>query len=291
MDGGGGHPDANRLAEYADGILSESARADVEHHLGECAECRDVLADTAAFRAAVGAQDAEAGPASRLLGFPRRRVLAVFGGLAAAALLILTVRVIRPEWLDGPRDDSVGLQALIAAEATAPTRAVDGRLTGGFAYAPPLMTRGTSIREISPETRIAAAQLEKRALQVNSTVVDRVAAGVAQLVTGDLDRAVDTLERASSVSPDPKIASDLAAAYLARGATRPDDLNKALRAAERAVQAPDAPIEAWFNRALALERLGLREPASAAWKEYLERDPSSPWAAEARTYLQRGAQQ
>ena len=43
------HPDAERLAEYADGVLTAEARTDVEHHLSRCAECRAVVMETTAF--------------------------------------------------------------------------------------------------------------------------------------------------------------------------------------------------------------------------------------------------
>ena len=75
---------------------------------------------------------------------------------------------------------------------------------------------------------------------------------------------------------------------------RPDDLPRALGAAERAVKADERLIEARFNRALALESLFLEEQARQAWQDYVARDPGSEWANEARSHLeklQRGAGQ
>ena len=43
------HPDAERLAEYADGVLDAEARAAVEQHLADCAECRAIVMETMAF--------------------------------------------------------------------------------------------------------------------------------------------------------------------------------------------------------------------------------------------------
>ena len=44
-------------------------------------------------------------------------------------------------------------------------------------------------------------------------------------------------------------------------------------------------LEARFNLALALERMGAVGPARTAWQQYLERDQTSPWAEEARRRL------
>jgi CHAT domain-containing protein len=56
--------------------------------------------------------------------------------------------------------------------------------------------------------------------------------------------------------------------------------------AERAIALKNAPPEAWFNRALALERLHLVDAARKAWGDYLERDSTSGWADEARQHLE-----
>src|SRR5438034_264436 len=51
-------------------------------------------------------------------------------------------------------------------------------------------------------------------------------------------------------------------------------------------QGLDAPPAAYFNRALALERLHLVDAARKAWGDYLQRDSSSGWADEARQHLE-----
>src|SRR5262249_5976739 len=64
------------------------------------------------------------------------------------------------------------------------------------------------------------------------------------------------------------------------------DVPKALESAERAIALKDPPTEAWFNRALALERLHLTDAAKKAWQDYLDRDATSGWADEARQHLE-----
>ena len=56
----------------------------------------------------------------------------------------------------------------------------------------------------------------------------------------------------------------------------------ALVAADQALTLQPAQAEALFNRALALEALGIRFAAADSWRRYLEVDPSSSWAVEAR---------
>lgn len=118
------------------------------------------------------------------------------------------------------------------------------------------------------------------------TLADR---GIVHLLRGRLDPAVADLERAlRSVPDDARLLSDLAAARLARGQAERDleDLARALEAAERAVELDPQLVPALFNRALALERLFLVEPARSAWGAYLKVDPRSGWADEARRHLE-----
>jgi Flp pilus assembly protein TadD len=66
---------------------------------------------------------------------------------------------------------------------------------------------------------------------------------------------------------------------------RKDDYAHALDAARRAVALFGALPEARFNLALATEQTGSPADARAAWNAYLQLDPSSQWAAEARRHL------
>jgi CHAT domain-containing protein len=285
-----GHPDAELLAEYADGLLSGAARAQLEEHLAACDDCRTVVMNATAL----ALEDRT--PTHRRSGEPnvvglgaRRRWVGVGAALAAAAVLILAVPLIAPDWLA----DSLGnrgalgrpeLRDLITAVAAEPTRLVAGRLSG-FPYAPPpSVSRTGASQSVSPQIKIAAATIEDLA-QRQSNPTRLASLGLAYLAVGDLDRAVTTLEDASNAVADAQVHSDLSAVLIARGGRRKEDLPRALAAAERAVHSATPPIEAWFNRALALELLGLRSQAAKAWQDYLDRDPNSPWADEARQRL------
>jgi anti-sigma factor RsiW len=267
-------PDAGHLAAYIDGRLDAPDRAVVEAHLVQCEDCRTVLADTIHLQHEYPADDL---PASRF----GRRPLAVGGALlvAAAALILMVVQA--------PRDPyAAELRDLVAAVGT--SRPIEPRLTGGFAYGPRTVTRGTA-SSLSPELRIAAARVQERA--GGSATADSLHAdAVASILLSDAARAAERLERATALgSATAPLLSDLAAAYLVRAEAtgQASDATLALAAADRALALdPDLP-EALFNRALAMEAAGDDAAARQAWRDYLRRDPGSEWAVEARERLGR----
>jgi hypothetical protein len=279
---GAGHPSLEMLAAYADRNLTAADAAIVERHASVCGACRETLSDVSAF---VASGQADKEPGTRPVSEPRRTTKPLIVLLAAAAVLTLAVRTIMPErlprWLGGTTPES-RLAALMAAASRSPTRFTSGRLTG-FPYAPSTqLTRGGAERAAPPEIRIAAAEVEQR-IGASETAADLAALGVAHLASGDREGAVASLAKAATMTPEnAQIQNDLAAAYLARARDQDGDYGSALAAAERALAAADPPVEALFNRAVALEQMGLREPAARAWQDYLARDSSSPWATEAR---------
>jgi CHAT domain-containing protein/tetratricopeptide (TPR) repeat protein len=116
-------------------------------------------------------------------------------------------------------------------------------------------------------------------------------AGLVDLVWADRNaasRAVQSLEAAVRVRhPSAALLADLAAAHLARAelARTPLDLQSAVEAAEDALRRDSENRAALFNRALALDRLGVEEQAARAWRAMLRVDSASAWADTARARL------
>jgi CHAT domain-containing protein len=113
--------------------------------------------------------------------------------------------------------------------------------------------------------------------------------GVRQLFQDRPDLAVETLLRATTgagAAADPRVLNDLGVAYLARSREpgRQYDGILAFDAIEHALSTGES-VEARFNRALILERLGLVATSQRAWEDYLSRDAESDWAREARAHL------
>ena len=68
--------------------------------------------------------------------------------------------------------------------------------------------------------------------------------------------------------------------------TSPPTSRRPWKPAETAIALANPPPEAYFNRALALERLHLGDSARRAWDDYLKRDSTSGWADEARHHVE-----
>src|SRR6188508_1722725 len=194
----------------------------------------------------------------------------VIAGLAALAAATGACRAATPA--------PSGRQALASAVSTTlPFRA---RLSGGFAPSKvgPTRAAGDRAPELSPDTRIAIALLEKRAIET-PTPEALADLGVGYLIQGDIDRAITTIEDAASQMTAAAPWSDLSAAYLAKAERTPtrkiEYLARALEAAETSLKIARTN-DALFNRALAREGLAPYTGAPAAWSEYaaVELDPA-----------------
>ena len=135
---------------------------------------------------------------------------------------------------------------------------------------------------------LEAGEEIQRALRTEKGPLAVQALATYLLMEGHPERAVPALEMlAAAPNPTPEVLADLTTAYTERARLdgRDHDLVLALQAADRAVAlAPDAS-ETRYARAFALDNLHLSHQATAAWEAFLEVDPSSPWADEARRRL------
>ena len=269
-------PSAEAMAEYLEDRISPFERAALEEHLLLCADCREIVVETAT----------DASDSAAIQGSTARSWKVGAALLVWAAALALAIRLVMPQFASAPPTSADGSTRgeLVAALRLLPVRPGEGRFSGGFAYAdPPLVFRGEAGSTISSDVRIAAANIQKRAESERSSTAS-AAFGVALMVVGEFDKGIDMLEQVVRETPTAAtFQSDLAAAYLARARyrDRADDWPRALAAAERAIQQDKTLAEAYFNRALALEGLHLYSEARAAWNEYQRIDPASDWTREA----------
>ena len=185
-------------------------------------------------------------------------------------VIAATAGALQLPWRD-QRPGQVSLATLVSASSLQ-WRGVEPRLSG-FAWAPfGSGTRGetTGLDSVRGESTQAARHTE----------------AVAELLAGHPRKALSGLTVAAEQSSDPAVWSDLAA-VLQDGDRddAPELLADALAACRRALsQQPDF-LDARFNRAIVLERLGLRDDAREAWERYLAVDTTSEWASEARSHL------
>ncbi len=119
------------------------------------------------------------------------------------------------------------------------------------------------------------------------TRAPEVSAAVRTLLARGSEAALSALLAVPRAQYDASTWSDLSAIYIQRAsdANRPAHLVDAIASADVALERQPTLVEARFNRALAVEHLGLRDQAATAWREYLLVDGSGPWAVEAGEHL------
>ncbi len=271
-------PTDAELAAFSEGKLGPPRPEEVARHVLHCAECQDVIGSLA-YR------HAESLAASSRAAFPRRAAI-------AAGLLLAVLAASGGVWRLSRGRTSTGIADLV--RAVGQRRLVEARLSGGFAWAPVTEVRGeggpAGTGALDPaRSEIAGAAARIRGGKMwNDPTGDMHSLGVAYLVLGNVDEAVTALDAAAKASPDDAaVLSDLAAACIEKGKA-PDQAQQLVRAldlSEKAIARAPAFVEARFNKALALEALGLRDAAIEAWESYVKADPSSPWSNEARSRL------
>ena len=202
----------------------------------------------------------------------RRRVARVVAAVAATSVVVSVAWLsVRHRSVGGP---TAGARRLLL-ESLAGARTFDARIAG--------VERFQAIGDTpTPEKAIAVAQLEMFARDSASGAEASAMLGVARLYRGQSDAALDLL--GDAVYEAPGVAEywcDLAAASLVRD--RSTDRLAALDAAERGIQLEPGLAACRFNRALALERVGLLAFAQDAW-ETLAGAPDPGWSREARAH-------
>jgi CHAT domain-containing protein len=130
------------------------------------------------------------------------------------------------------------------------------------------------------------------------------AVGKLYLLQGEQNKAIQYLERSANLdTKNAQIYADLGAAFLEKGRMelnqrQPGGVDaedgksleywgRSLEYLKRALEIDPGMLEPLFNRGLVHEYQRLTESAKADWRAYLERDPNSAWAAEARNHLKK----
>ena len=259
------HPEPELLAAFAEGTLHGPDLAAVSAHLGECRDCRVAVGETVEFLRGEKAEDDIRGAKSRWL------------AAAAAAAVAVTAGIVWTARTKSP------IEELISA-APRDVRYIEPRLAD---FPPAPLTPTERGRQSDPRKLKligTAGHVLERTAGDSSTDAVRAAAA-AHLLTGDAQRAIESLQRIAEERADAKVWNDLAAAWFTVYQADPERLKYALSAADEAVRLAPEMSEALFNRALVLSRLGLRDEAIDAWNRFLQHYPQGPIADEARVRL------
>jgi CHAT domain-containing protein/tetratricopeptide (TPR) repeat protein len=280
-----GCPEPEVLAAYVDRGLSLSERTRVDGHLASCPQCVALVAGVARTVEELSALRPDVGVGAEATPLVTRRAAGRALAAAAAVVAVLAAPALVRPWLE--RDS--GLVSLV--DSVSEQRSVLGRLTGGFPHSPlgaPSAGGQGGRAAGSDRVQLTAGKI-RESFGDRETPSQMHAVGVSQLLAGRYDDAAQSLLAASREQPaNAQYLSDVAAVQLerARLGLRPDDLPRALAAADRARRLDPSLKEAWFNRALAVSALFLTAEAQAAWTDYLKRDSVTPWAGEARSRLE-----
>jgi CHAT domain-containing protein len=190
------------------------------------------------------------------------------------------------------------------AEAVGAHRVTRARLTGGFAYAPcdtvtpnDSLISGLLCDRTRPSQWPEAGALSKLAPEFRASSAGGGSAarglqaiGAWHVVWGSPDAATRDLRDAAQLDPtNAAVQSDLAAALLQNAEVMQDPLLllDAFVAADSAITLDPELPEASFNRAVALNQLGLHRHAAEQLAAYLKLDSTSAWAREARALVAR----
>jgi CHAT domain-containing protein/cytochrome c-type biogenesis protein CcmH/NrfG len=203
-----------------------------------------------------------------------------FAGIIAVALVAwIGVRTLYP-----PSAEQ------LLAQAYSEHRTLEVRIPGAK-YARMQAERGNPQSDFDkPHSLLKAKDLIGEALSKNPNDPKWLQArGRAELLDGNYDDAIKSLQRALEFQPDsPALLTDLGSAYYqrARSADRPIDFGNAIESFGKALARDPNNHIALFNRALACEQIFLYTQAIDDWQHYLHLDPDGDWSAEARKHLQ-----
>lgn len=291
------------IDEYLDGSLTSREREEFEAHFLCTAERRRKLkfarslrryvAGTAAAEASNATVETQERSARRERSSPWSKFFGFYLPAAASVVLILGLAFVVWRVYFRETDADKGLLALNAAYRD--QRPIETRVSALKDYAPFVVTRGDEQVKVDALSRERAERLLLDAAQDNPGPAAQHALGQFYLTGGQPDRAAEQFESALKAEPnDARLHSDLGAARIemAKSMRARDEGGEDLRQLALAIEhlnralALDADLhEALFNRALCHEHMNLSPQAEEDWRTYLEKDPASPWAEEARRKL------
>lgn len=272
------HPSDAEFAEFLEGRRGDSRRPQLIEHFTQCDDCRSLLAAVSSTL-----HDDDVLRSTRRRGAFSLTRLQFWASAAAVAAIVsgtALIPTLRP---------SVSQAKAPLVAATALSRCFEGRLTGGFEASAlqPVTRSGT--HAIEKDLYLAAAASRSLELASSLSLADRLAnEGVVRLVIGRPDEGIERLREALSHSPaNASLMNDLAVALLeqARRRDSPHSAAEALELVEQALEREPSQLEPLFNRALALDRLGMVDQAEQAYLVYLGRDPGSRWSELVRVLL------
>lgn len=206
----------------------------------------------------------------------------------AGALALLLLAVVAAIYFNrsGRPDELAELRAIYQKERPTETRISD------FGYAPLTQLRGAAERTEKNRLRLIQNRLIEDA-EKSPDAGTHYALGAFYLTQHEYRDAIREFESALKFDgKSAKIHNDLGATFYELAMASPEkqrfeNLGRALEEFTAATELDDSLLEALFNKSLTLEQLEQPRRAKESWTLYLQRDPASLWADEARKHLTR----
>lgn len=306
VDAGPNCPERNELMELAAGIASDARLEELMDHLTSCDHCGPVFREAVAdFSDQTSTEEArilatlksskplfrervtrELAANARIASSPvarKPRFFPLWAYTAAAAVLgVLLCSLAFLRTRETPVDE-------LLARAYSEQRPFELRFRNA-PYAPLRVERGgrrSRFERPSALLKVEALIAEKMKEKPNDPVWLQARAR-SELLEGDYQGAVGSLEQAIATNPTASAFSDLGSAYYLRAEkeNRPSDYGSAIEQFSRALSYDPGDAVSLFNRAFAEERLLLYEQAMEDWEHYLQLDPKGDWANEAGHHLE-----
>jgi tetratricopeptide (TPR) repeat protein len=160
-----------------------------------------------------------------------------------------------------------------------------------FGYAPLTQLRGAP----EPGDQKRLRRIENNLIEATEKTPNAQthhALGVFYLTKHQYTEAIQEFGSALKLAPESaQIHNDLGVAHFELAKVvkekKLEELANSLEEFTKATERDPNLLEALFNKSLALQELGSLREAKASWTLYLQKDPSSPWADEARKNLTR----
>jgi len=287
------------IDDYISGDLTEEDRKQFEAHFLSTPERREKLGFARTLNEYVSREDVpNPNPISQPDPIPIPRPVwwkplfsSPYFGLAAAAAVIVIGILIWPFIF--PPGPSKGMVAL--KEAYRDQRPVESRITE-FDYAPPPpVTRGGEQEKFDYVARDRAQALIQLEAAEHPSAQSYHDLGQLYLTQHEFDKAIEQFEKALALSDkNAQLHNDYGVALMEKGKAERlkneggnslEDFARALEHFNKAIDLDGALLEALFNRALCRQEMSLFQQAEEDWQAYLQKDPNSKWADEARQRL------
>lgn len=211
--------------------------------------------------------------------------------LAAYAVLVLGLGL--GLWWQAGRTTDLEQGLVALNQAYREQRPVQTRVTG-LEHAPFAVRRSGEPERLNVTARNRAERILLDAAEAQKNAAAWHALGRLYLTEKKFEEAIQEFEKALPTDANnARLHSDLGAALLEKGNLEANSnagrdlrtFDRSLEHLNRALELDATRLEALFNRALLRQSVGLRSAAKADWQRYLQQDPASPWAAEAREHL------